>query len=86
MQVQTVQDSSEVIFKTGTLDVAKREALNDMFVENFAVDRDRITSETISSTISSEMKSDTILAVAVQQLPSPGTWPPGTPPWWPCRP
>ena len=68
VQVQTVQDSSEVIFKTGTLDVAKREALNDMFVENFAVDRDRITSETISSTISSEMKSDTILAVAVAIL------------------
>ena len=68
VQVQTVQDSSEVIFKTGTLDVAKREALNDMFVETFAVDRDRITSETISSTISSEMKSDTILAVAVAIL------------------
>lgn len=68
VQIQTVQDSSEVIFKTGTLDVAKREALNDMFVENFAVDRDRITSETISSTISSEMKSDTILAVAVAIL------------------
>ena len=68
VQVQTVQDSSEGIFKTGTLDVAKREALNDMFVETFAVDRDRITSETISSTISSEMKSDTILAVAVAIL------------------
>ena len=36
-----------------------------MLVDNFGVDETLITSETISSTISNEMKSDTILAVAV---------------------
>ena len=36
-----------------------------VFVDNFGVDESLITSETISSTISNEMKSDTILAVAV---------------------
>ena len=65
VQIQTVQGSNEVIFKTGSLDVDQRQALNQMFVDNFGVDETLITSETISSTISNEMKSDTILAVAV---------------------
>ena len=65
VQIQTVQGSNEVIFKTGSLDVDQRQALNQMFVGNFGVDETLITSETISSTISNEMKSDTILAVAV---------------------
>jgi len=65
VQIQTVQGSNEVIFKTGSLDVDQRQALNQMFVDNFGVDETLITSETISSTISNEMKSDTILAVVV---------------------
>lgn len=65
VQIQTVQDSNEVIFKTNTLNVEQREALNQMFVDNYQVDEQKITSETISSTISDEMKTDTILAVVV---------------------
>ncbi len=65
VQIQTVQESNEVIFKTNSLDVETREALNSMFQEHFNVSDDRIVSETISSTISDEMKSDTILAVVI---------------------
>lgn len=65
VQIQTVQDSNEVIFKTNSLSVEQREALNEMFMTEFGVGEDMITSETISSTISSEMKSDTITAVLV---------------------
>lgn len=65
VQIQTVQDSNEVIFKTNSLDVETRESLNQMFAEEFGVDESKITSETISSTISNEMKSDTIIAVVV---------------------
>ena len=65
VQIQTVQNSNEVIFKTSTLDVEKREALDQMFMSEFGVGEAMITSETISSTISDEMKSDTIIAVAV---------------------
>lgn len=65
VQIQTVQDSNEVIFKTNALNVEQREQLEQMFVDNFSVDKNLITSETISSTISSEMKTDTILAVVV---------------------
>ncbi len=65
VQIQTVQNSNEVIFKTSTLDVEKREALDQMFMSEFGVEDTMITSETISSTISDEMKSDTIIAVVV---------------------
>ncbi len=65
VQIQTVQDSNEVIFKTNTLNVDQREALNQMFTDNFGIEEKQITSETISSTISDEMKSDTIIAVIV---------------------
>jgi len=65
VQIQTVQDSSEVIFKSSSLNVEQREALNQMFMDEFSVAEEMITSETISSTISDEMTSDTIIAVLV---------------------
>jgi SecD/SecF fusion protein len=65
VQIQTVQGSNEVIFKTNSLDVETREELTDMLVADYNVDAAKITSETISSTISDEMKSDTIIAVIV---------------------
>ena len=65
VQIQTVQDSGEVIFKTSSLGVEERQALEQMFTEKLGVSRELINSETISSTISNEMKSDTILAVIV---------------------
>lgn len=65
VQVQTVQGSNEVIFKTGELKMEQREALNQALTDNFGIDESMIVSETISSTISDEMKSDTVIAVAV---------------------
>lgn len=65
VQIQTVQDSSEVIFKSSTLDMETREKLNQYFVEKFGVNEQLITTETISSTISDEMTRDTIIAVLV---------------------
>ncbi|MGN0168311.1 MAG: protein translocase subunit SecD [Acetatifactor sp.] len=65
VQIQTVQDSNEVIFKTNTLNVEQRESLNQMLTDNFGIEEKQVTSETISSTISDEMKSDTIIAVVV---------------------
>ena len=65
VQVQTVQESNQVIFKMDTLDEEKNEAMLQVFIQNFGIDRETIDSETISSTISDEMKSDTIIAVLV---------------------
>ena len=63
VQIQKVAGSNEVIFKSAVLDTAKSTELSNKLVEGFAVDKDSITSETISSTISSEMKRDALLAV-----------------------
>ena len=68
VQVQKVSGSNEVIFKTRTLNVAEREAFNAMMEENFSVDADKIVAETISSTISSEMSRDALLALLVATI------------------
>jgi len=68
IQTQKVQGTNEVIIKTKTLEVAQREALNQAMADNFAVDTEKITTETISSTISSEMRNDAILAVIVATI------------------
>ena len=65
VQVQKVAGTNEVIFKTRTLSVDEREAFNDMMVNNFSVDEASITAETISSTVSSEMQKDAVIAVVV---------------------
>ena len=65
MQATKVVGTNQVIIKTVTLDVAQREALNDALVENFDVDPNLITSESISSTVSSEMRADAIKAVLI---------------------
>ena len=68
VQVQTVQNTNEVIFKTSSLESSVRTALEDMFVNDFGVEKTSIQTETISSTISNEMKRDTIIAVIVAIL------------------
>ena len=68
VQIQTVQDSGEVIFKTAVLDVDQREAFNLLLAEQFGVEESQITAETISSTISDEMTKDTVIAVVVAIL------------------
>ena len=68
IQAQKVQGTTEVIVKTKTLDVTQREAVNNALAENFGVDTEKITAETISSTISSEMKNDAIIAVLIATI------------------
>ncbi len=68
VQAQKVQGSNEVIFKTSTLDVSQREAMQSALVSNFGVDAQKITAESISSTISNEMRSDAIVAVIVATI------------------
>ncbi len=63
VQTQKVAGSKQVIIKTKTLDLDTREALNQALEENFGVDASTITAENISSTISSEMRKDAIVAV-----------------------
>lgn len=68
VQTQKVEGSNEVIFKTRSLNTTERESFKTAMVENFQVEAEKITTETISSTVSSEMKSDAIIAVIVATL------------------
>ncbi len=68
VQVQKVAGSNEVIFKTRELNLSEREQLNSALVEKFGVNEELITAETISSTISSEMKNDAVIAVIIATI------------------
>ncbi len=68
IQVQKVAGSNEVIFKTRELNVEERQTLEEALVEKFGVNKELITAETISSTISSEMKSDAVVAVIIATI------------------
>ncbi len=65
VQPQPIQDSNEVIFKSNALSMEQRSAIEEMLLADFGVETKQIVTETISSTISDEMKTDTILAVAI---------------------
>ena len=68
VQTQKIDGTNEVIFKTRTLTVEERESFKDAMVDNFSVEAEKITAETISSTISNEMKQESIIAVLVATI------------------
>ncbi len=68
VQTQKVAGKNEVIFKTRSLTVDERQEFNQVMADQFGVDEKLITAETISSTISSEMKTDAIIAVLVSTI------------------
>lgn len=65
IQTQVVDDSTQIIFKTRTLDLDEREAMNTMLEEKFSVDETAITSSNIGSTFSGEMRTQSLVAVLV---------------------
>ena len=65
VQTTKVAGSNQIIIKTRTLNVEEREAFKDVMVANFGVEESSITAETISATVSTEMKSDAIIAIVV---------------------
>ena len=67
-QTQKVAGTNEVIIKTRTLSVAEREALNQAMADNFGVETEKITAESISGAISNEMKYDAVVAVVIATI------------------
>lgn len=65
VQTTQVQGTNQIIFKTRTLSLAEREELNQTFIEKYGIKEDEIQSESISSTVSSEMRTDAIKAVLI---------------------
>ena len=68
VQVQNVEGTNQVIFKTKTLELDRREAFNKAMTDEFNVNEDEITTENISSTVSSEMRQDAIVAVLIATI------------------
>ena len=68
VQTQKVAGTNEVIIKTKTLNVDQRQALEDAMVENFGVEAEKITAESISGAVSAEMKQDALWAVIVATI------------------
>ena len=68
VQVQKIEGTNQVTFKTRTLDVDERETFNQIMSEQFGVDETTIETENISSTVSAEMRSDAIIAVLVSTI------------------
>lgn len=68
IQVQKVAGSNQVIFKTKTLTNEQRLALEDSLIEKYEIDQEQIQEESISATVSQEMKRDAIVAVLVAAI------------------
>ena len=68
VQTQKVAGTTEVIIKTKTLSVEQRQALDDAMVENFSVEPEKITAESISGAVSDEMKQDAVIAVIIATI------------------
>ena len=68
VQMQKVVNSNQVIIKTRTLNVEEREAFAQAMTENFSVSEENIAAESISSTISAEMRKDAVVAIVVATL------------------
>lgn len=65
VQPTKVVGTNQVIIKTRSLTLDERQSLNQALVDEFGVDESLISAESISATVSSEMRRDAIVAVIV---------------------
>lgn len=63
-----VEGTTQVTIKTRTLSLEEREKMNTLLVETLGVQESSITTQSISSTISGEMRSDALIAVLVSTV------------------
>ena len=68
VQPTKVVGTNQVVIKTRTLSQAEREKLDKVLVDEFKVDESLISTESISATVSSEMRKDAVVAVVVATI------------------
>lgn len=68
VQPQPVQNSTDVVFKTNALDVTKRDAIEEMLLDQYGVENEQIVMETIGGTISKETTVKTFASVCVAMV------------------
>ncbi len=65
VQVQKIADTTQVIFKTRSLELSERETFAQIFKDNYSVETDAISYQNVSETISKEMTADAVWAVII---------------------
>ena len=68
VETQKVTGSSQVIIKTRTLSVEERQELNSKLEEKYGVTEENITADSISGTVSGEMKRNAVISVIVATI------------------
>ena len=68
IQTNKVEGTNQITIKTRTLELEERDAFETLLTDQFGVDAGTITTQSISSTISGEMRSDAFLAVIVSSI------------------
>ena len=68
IQSQKVAGSNDVYIKTRVLSLDEREAISKSIQDTFGIDKKAISFETISSTVSNEMRQDAVVAVIVAAI------------------
>ena len=63
-----VVNSNNVTIKTRTLTVQEREQMDEMLINDFGVDKEGISTQSISATVSNEMRRDAVVAVIVATI------------------
>lgn len=66
--VSSIQGENAVLVKTNTLDLAARTKLTNTLVEKYGISEKQIAAESISPSVSSEMKSDAVIAVIIATI------------------
>lgn len=66
--IDEIQDADALIVKTDELSLAQRKQAEETLVRDFNVSADNIKTESISATVSNEMKSDAVLSVIIASI------------------
>ncbi len=65
VQANTIDGTTQIVLKTRTLSLEERDELQNVLIDKFDVKEDSVENQSISSTVSGEMRRDAIIAVIV---------------------
>jgi len=68
VQVQRVEGTNEVVFKTRELTAEESEKISKALKSSYNIDESKVVSDNISSSVSSEMRRDAIIAIVVSTI------------------
>lgn len=66
--VSSIQGENAVLVKTNTLNLDQRTKLEKALIDKYGIDKKKIATESISASVSNEMKSDAVIAVVIATI------------------